>query len=169
MSKDFLDTYLNDHLAGSIAALELIDHLIETNEGNGLHPFLTAMRLEIEADQSVLRGLMRDLGVDESVARKAGAWIIEKFGRAKFQLGWGDDALGLFQALEGLALGISGKRALWEALSTAADPASPLGKLDYTRLIGRATEQFEGVNARRLDLAYDILSRGAARPVRSSS
>src|SRR5438552_19161445 len=33
MSNENLTTYLKDHHAGSVAALELVDHLIETFEG----------------------------------------------------------------------------------------------------------------------------------------
>jgi hypothetical protein len=38
MSKEDLSIYLNDHLAGSVGALELLDHLIETYKGKPLGP-----------------------------------------------------------------------------------------------------------------------------------
>ncbi|HZJ38541.1 MAG TPA: hypothetical protein VFD18_05155 [Chthoniobacterales bacterium] len=45
-----LDSYLNDHLAGSIAALELLDRLIEVSEGNPREQFFRELRSEIDAD-----------------------------------------------------------------------------------------------------------------------
>ena len=46
MSKGELTIYLNDHLAGSVGALELVDHLIETYKGKPLEQFLRGMSLE---------------------------------------------------------------------------------------------------------------------------
>src|ERR1700682_506240 len=106
-----LATYLNDHLAGSVAAIELLDHLIEQQTGQRLEKFLVDLRDEISADQEKLRDLIRKLGGEESVVHKAGAWMIEKLGRVKIGAA-GDKGgeLGLLQALEGLAMGITGKR-----------------------------------------------------------
>jgi len=56
--------------------------------------------------------------LEESKARQAGAWAGEKLGRALFTLaGNGPDGLGLLLVLEGLIMGVAGKRLLWRALS----------------------------------------------------
>ena len=78
-----LDSYLNDHLAGSISALELIAHWAEAHKGEPLGSFFVEIEREIKADQETLRGIMRTLGVEESKMRKAGAWAAEKVGRAR--------------------------------------------------------------------------------------
>jgi len=44
MSKQDLTIYLNDHLAGSVGALELVDHLIETYRGKPLEQFFKDLR-----------------------------------------------------------------------------------------------------------------------------
>src|SRR2546422_8197962 len=44
MSNENLTTYLKDHHAGSVAALELVDHLIETFEGKSLEQFFKNLR-----------------------------------------------------------------------------------------------------------------------------
>jgi hypothetical protein len=46
-----LASYLNDHLAGSVAALELFARLIETYETRVLGQFFQELRQQIEADQ----------------------------------------------------------------------------------------------------------------------
>ena len=59
MSNENLTTYLKDHHAGSVAALELIDHLIETYEGKSLEQFFKNLRKEIDADQERLEKLIK--------------------------------------------------------------------------------------------------------------
>ncbi|PYL20115.1 MAG: hypothetical protein DMF44_15270 [Verrucomicrobia bacterium] len=79
-----LDSYLNDHLAGSISAMELIGHWAEVHKGESLGSFFVEIEREIKADQDTLREVMRTLGVEESKVRKAGAWAAEKLGRARY-------------------------------------------------------------------------------------
>src|SRR5207302_5378802 len=78
-----LDSYLNDDLAGSISALELIAHWAEVHKGEPLGSFFVATEREIKEDQDTLRNVMRSVGVEESKLRQAGAWAAEKIGRAR--------------------------------------------------------------------------------------
>jgi hypothetical protein len=157
MSKEELPIYLNDHLAGSVGALELLDRLIETYKEKPLEQFFMDLRSEIDADQDALQDLIEKLGKEESAVRKAGAWVAEKFSRPKIRLSDSEQGqMGLFQALEGLVLGIIGKRGLWTALASAADTVPQLRELDYGRLIKRAADQCERVEAKRLEVARDV-------------
>jgi methionine salvage enolase-phosphatase E1 len=70
---------LNDHLAGAVAALELLADLIETYKGQQLQDFFVDLRRDIEADVNVLRKLIGRTHARESVLRKAIAWIAGKF------------------------------------------------------------------------------------------
>jgi hypothetical protein len=150
-------TYLNDHLAGSVGALELLDRLVETYQGKPLERFFQELRNEIEADQETLKELIASLGEKESAVRKAGAWIVEKFSHAKIQLSdTREGEMGLFLALEGLALGIHGKRALWRALAAASSTVAQLCRLDYAELEKRAAEQYDRVETRRLEVAREV-------------
>jgi hypothetical protein len=152
-----LTSYLNDHLAGSVGALELLDRLIDTYQGKPLARFFRDLRDEIEADQETLKGLIASLDEKESAVRKAGAWIAEKFSRAKIQLSeTREGEMGLFLALEGLALGIRGKQALWRALAAAAERNPDVRGLDYATLEKRAMEQHDRVEAKRLEIAREI-------------
>ena len=54
-----LDSYLNDHLAGSISALELIAHWVDAHKGEPLGSFFVETEREIKADQDTLRDVMR--------------------------------------------------------------------------------------------------------------
>ena len=151
--------YLNDHLAGSVAALELLDHLIETSSDPAFDAFLTTLKNDIEADQHVLENLLLQLGEEQSAVRKAGAWVLEKISRLKLQANAEDSGLGVFQALEALALGITGKCALWRSLASASKTVKALGGLDYPHLEKRAAEQFERIQAKALELAPTVLKQ----------
>jgi hypothetical protein len=159
MSKQDLTIYLNDHLAGSVGALELVDHLIETYRGKPLEQFFKDLRDEIDADQSTLEKLIETLGAKESAMRKAGAWVAEKLSRAKIRLSDSQEGqMGLLHALEGLVLGITGKRGLWDALAAAAETMPELRELDYARLENRAIEQRDRIEAKRLEVARQVFS-----------
>ena len=152
-----LSDYLNDHLAGSVGALELLDRLIDTYKGKPLERFFADLRNEIEADQKTLKELIAKLGTKESAVRKAGAWVMEKFSRGKIQLSEkGEEEIGLFLALEGLALGIHGKRSLWRALAAASEAIPGLRDLDYVELENRAVEQYDRVEVKRLEIAGEV-------------
>jgi hypothetical protein len=159
MSMEDLTIYLNDHLAGSVSAIELVDHLIETYKGKSLEPFFTNLRNEIDADQRALQDLIKKLGVKESAVRKAGAWVAEKLARMKVRVSDSEkDQMGLLDALEGLLLGITGKGALWSALEEASENVAQLRGLDYARLQQRAREQCDLVDAKRLESARDVFT-----------
>ena len=155
----YLPVYLNDHLAGSIGALEMVDHLIETHEGKPLEKFLKAFRDDIEADQRELKQIMEQLGIDESGTRKAGAWVAEKVLRAKLRVGDSGEAnLALLQSLESLSLGIAGKRSLWRTLDVVRGSGKGLNGFDFARLEKRAAAQFGRVEAQKLEIARQIFT-----------
>jgi hypothetical protein len=157
MSTENLIIYLNDHLAGSVAAVELIDHLIETAEASPPdRQFFKTLKADVEADQAILRQVLARFGGEEKALRKAAAWLAEKLARAKLLLdgGGADAAMGRLQALEALRLGISGKKALWQSLAASGVPLTPVDLPELTR---RAEEQCARVEAKRLEAATAAL------------
>jgi hypothetical protein len=53
-----VDSYLNNHLAGSVSALEVTDHWARAHEGEALGGFFEQIEAEIKADQNRLRDIM---------------------------------------------------------------------------------------------------------------
>ena len=153
-----LSTYLNDHLAGSVGALELLDRLVDAYKEKPLAKFFETLRADIQSDQDQLKALIDKLGGKESTVRKAGAWLAEKLSRPKLDLDddHGKPNAGLFLALEALVLGITGKRSLWRALQAASRTIPELARLDYSGLEERAIDQCERVEAKRLELARSV-------------
>ena len=55
--------------------------------------------------------------------------------------------------LEGLTIGIAGKRSLWRNLRDAADVADRLDGIDLDRLLSRAESQLERLEDQRVEAA----------------
>ena len=157
MSRDALKTYLNDHLAGSVMAIELAERTMRENEGGPVAARLSPLVEQIREDQTVLKGVIERLGTGESSLKKAGAWLAEKAGRVK--LGGTDEPgeLSRLEVLEMLTTGVHGKRALWRALRVVAARHEELRGLDLDHLERRAVEQHDELEAMRLEAAKAAL------------
>lgn len=151
-SKDDLGVYLKDHYAGAVGAIELIEHLIKVHENKPLGSFFRQLGADVKSDHETLHRLMEALGFEESSVRNAGAWMAEKFSRAKLGFGGGQESgLRLLQAFETLIIGITGKRLLWRALHVAQGIDIALRQTDFDHLEKRAQEQLDRVEAKRLE------------------
>ncbi|WP_435011428.1 hypothetical protein P12x_002739 [Tundrisphaera lichenicola] len=161
MPNEYLATYLNDHLAGSEAALELLDHLDREHSGTPIAMLTAGLREDITADRRELEALMARLGIDQSSTRKATAWLSAKATQLKLKL---DDPAGgklrLLEILDALSVGIEGKRLLWRALKTAAITNADLRGTDYQALEHRADDQRLGIEPFRLGAAKGTFGTG---------
>lgn len=163
MAASPLLTYLNDHLAGSTAAIELLQHGIERDTDNPLEVLFSEILPDITADQATLKQLIEQLDEKESGTRKAVAWIGEKLSRITRDSGASQPGVSLaqFEEVETLGLGILGKRALWVALRVLAKTDPRLQTLDYDHLIARAEQQHAKVEEFRLTIAHAALTAPA--------
>jgi hypothetical protein len=153
MASTALTTYLNDHLAGSVVALELLGHLLGRDPGSGRDE-LVQIRAEIEEDQQILQRILSDMGAKESPIRKAAAWLTEKLGQVKLGLDdKGSGELRVLEPLEAIGLGIQGKLMLWRALEAVRGSVPSLGGIDLQQLQQRAERQFRRVEELRLRAA----------------
>jgi hypothetical protein len=111
--------------------------------------FFSGTEAEIRVDQNTLRDVMDYLGIEESNVRKAGAWAAEKVGRARLMIA-GDESgrLGLVLTLEGIIMGVTGKKLMWRALAAANLPQ--LSHYDFEELQRRAEQQIERIEAERM-------------------
>lgn len=150
-------SYLNHHLAGSVAGLEALEHLEAAEKGTPMARVLSELRAEGAADRRVLEELMSRLKVSESETQKATAWLGEKVLRAFLPLKEHKGELNLLLTLEALALGLEGRRSLWLALSVASQETTALQGLDYPTLVRRAENQRERVEKLRMEAAQKAL------------
>lgn len=151
-----IGVYLNDHLAGSVTALEMLSHLEPAYPD--LASFVARLRTDIEEDQEELKALLQKMGIGRSLLRRAAGWLTEKLAELKLRL---DDpargSLRLLEALETLSLGIEGKRGLWQALEMASAFNTHLQGLNYGRLLKRAEDQRASVEQERLKAAVAVM------------
>ncbi|WP_439625521.1 hypothetical protein [Gemmata sp.] len=158
MANEHLVTYLHDHLAGSVVAIELLEHLEQAHGGTDLAPFFATLRQDVLTDRAELDALIGRVGGSPGTVRGAVGWLAEKAARLKLRV---DDAPGgdfrLLEAAELVAVGIEGKRSLWAALAEVAAAAPELRGPDYAALVARAAEQRQRIERVRLRAARSAL------------
>jgi hypothetical protein len=159
MADTHVATYVNDHLAGSVAALELLGQLEKAHASTSVGQVVAALRADIEEDRQELETLRGRLKVSASLPRRAMAWLAEKAAEVKLKI---DDPSGgafhLMETMEALVLGIEGKAALWRALAIASEHNPRLRGPDYAHLERRASEQQQRAEKVRLDAAREALA-----------
>jgi hypothetical protein len=64
---------MKDHFAGSVAAVELLNHLISSHRGKTHEQVFVQLRDEVTEDQEVLRGLLHDLDAESGALRNTTA------------------------------------------------------------------------------------------------
>ena len=148
MNENHLGTYLNDHLAGSEAGLQLVARLAEQYPDTDFAQEMQALHAEIADDQQVLQRLLDSVASGGSPLKQLVGWVAEKLTRVKLGMTTAHP-LALFEALEALSLGILGKRALWRGLAVIpAELGSPAP--DFAELERRALDQWARVEAWRV-------------------
>ncbi len=158
MSNDkYLHIYLNDHLAGSTAGVELAKRTYANNKGGELGVFLQDLVRGIEEDKSILEGIMRSVGARKDAVKTRAAWAAERVGRLKLngQLK-GYSPLSRVLELEGLSVAVEGKHRLWSSLRELNDPR--LSSLDLEGLMARAEAQIEELERHRIDATRTALA-----------
>jgi hypothetical protein len=156
MDTKAIAVYLNHHLAGAAAGVATLDTL-------RAYPAVSAEagRLydEVQADKRELEDIIRRLGAEEGPARRVAGWVGEKVAEAKIFI---DDPKGgllrEFELIEFIAIGVHGKRALWESLRAVSGEFLPLQTVDFDRLAARADDQRARLESLRLAAARRALT-----------
>ena len=134
-----------------------------TIQSTSVGDFLEELHREIVEGQANLPA-RDDRARGRAIYSQACGWMgIEKAGRLKLngQIR-GYSPLSRLIELEGLKTGVSGKRALWQALSSVFHGDPRLAQFNLAGLIARAEEQLEGIGEQRVAAAPDALIEGAA-------
>jgi hypothetical protein len=152
---DRLGTYLNDHLGGANAGVEMARQLEEAVRDTPYAAALGPIAKEIEEDVETLRGLIEAVGVGQNPVKQAVGWVAEKAHRlGVHERMAGSRDLALLLQSESLALGVEGKLALWVALMEVVSVHPQLTTVNLSTLAERARNQ-----RRRLE----VVRLGAAR------
>ena len=153
-----LSTYLNDHLAGATVGTQLARRSAGNNEGSDLGTALRRLAGEIDADRETLMAIMERLGVNKDRLKIGAGWLGEKAGRLKPNNSlFSYSPLSRLIELEGLALGVEGKRGLWQVLAEIDEPR--LAEFDFDELLARASSQRDQLEEHRLAAGLDAFHR----------
>lgn len=149
--------YLNDHLAGCKATVDLLRAMRQQYRDEPIWKFTVEMLDEIEQDRQTLERIIAKVSPSSSHDFKD---AVVRFGGKLTSFILHRDTyggLGTLQELELLGLGILGKKALWQALKAASSQNGHLQDIDFNRLITRARQQHAKVEEWRLTCAREIL------------
>ncbi len=151
-----LSAYVNDHLAGSKAAIELVGSIRAENEGSPLGELMGRLATDIEDDRNTLDQIASDLGIEASPVKQAAGWMIERLSRLRFdERVTRSAATTRLMQLETLSIGIEGKVLLWKALAQLKE--SGLDGVDFRSLIARGERQRTEIEPFRLAAAAEGL------------
>lgn len=159
---DRLHVYLDDHLAGSAAAVQLTRRRGDELEGTDLGTHLRDLLVEIEVDRGVLERVMAAVGARANPIKRGvaiGAELMTRVKHAVPLIGSGSSETALLEDLELLSLGIEGKRLLWRALGARSATDERLAGFDFADLEARAALQRDGLEPFRLEApaaAFDL-------------
>jgi hypothetical protein len=159
VDRKLLSIYLQDHMAGAVAGVELARRVKGSNRDQPYGDELAAICDEIEADREALSGVMDALGVGGNPVKQGGAWVGEKLGRLKLNgrlMGY--SPLSRLVELEGLIIGVTGKVELWRSLGTVADSEPALKQVDLRGLARRAENQRKRLERLHERAAQDALA-----------
>lgn len=155
---DALDTYLNDHLAASVGALDLMDRVASAQSGNPLGDLMRRLLVEVREEQEIVRTLLAANHGSEGKVKQAMAWVGEKLSHVKLSSHDLASGLPLFEALETLSVGFWGRHELWRGLAHVSSTA-PLGSaVDFASLATRARHHLDLLEPFRLEAAIRALT-----------
>jgi hypothetical protein len=151
---ELLEVYLNDHLGGSAAGVEVAEKLRSRNEGTPFGTTLAELVLEIKEDRATLENLMDRLGIERNPAKQAAGRGLEKLGRLRTSKRLtGSAELSRLMDIEMLAIGLEGKLEMWLALREVKDADQRLAATDIDGLSERARRQRQRLEPYRLQAA----------------
>ncbi len=154
-----LAIHLQDHLAGSTAAVELSRRAAKAHQHDALGDALEALTLEATTDRQALVDLMAVLDIRPDRVKQAAAWTGEKLGRLKLNGALlRRSPLSDVVELDGMRMAVEWKAAGWRLLQSLADADPRLREADLDDLARRASDQVTRIETLRISVARDRLT-----------
>lgn len=158
----FLAIYLNDHLTGANAGVEMLRRAADAHRGGVLGTSLESLAEQVAQDRLSLRTLMADLDVPVMKTRAALGRLAEKVGRLKLNGRiLSRSPLSDVLELEAMRLGVEGKAACWRSLRSLARTDPRIDTALIEELIQRAEQQVRALEAMRSACASQLFAREA--------
>ncbi|TQK42639.1 hypothetical protein FBY35_4067 [Streptomyces sp. SLBN-118] len=154
-----LRIYLNDHLAGATAGVELSRRVARAHRSSARASEMRRLAEDIDQDRQSLIELMNSLEIAPHRYRMYGGWIAEKVARLKPNgRVYRRSGLSTLVELEVLRLGIEGKHQMWQALVPVAAELDQLETSVLQGLMDRASAQMTTVDSLHHAAAASVLT-----------
>ncbi|HTP81764.1 MAG TPA: hypothetical protein VMQ11_02410 [Alphaproteobacteria bacterium] len=159
LSPALLGIYLNDHLAGATAGVQLAQRAAASNRNTRIGEPLEHLAAEMAEEKAAMIEMMRALGVPVRHYKVYAAWLGEKAGRVKLN---GHlvrrSPLSALEEIEALQIGVAGKTAAWRTLRALAEHDSRLDRWRLDHLIAAADRQSHVLEEIRLRAVAEVLA-----------
>jgi hypothetical protein len=156
----WLGIYLNDHLAGATAGVELARRVAGSHRDPEHRKRLSGLAVDIAADRQALLALMGSAGVPVRGHKIFAGWVAEKATRLKPNANFlTRSPLSDLIELETLYLGIQGKAAGWRVLLAASANDGLVDRQRLRVLLDRAGDQLAVVEELRIQAGARLFSR----------
>jgi hypothetical protein len=149
-----LATYLREHLSGSDTAILVLERVRGSHAGTKEGSLFASLYEQIQRERDLLRTLLAELGESSRSTKRVAAKVTGSLLSAVAGGKRGD--LSLFRTLEGLAIGVQGKRCMWRALQSLNQQFAAASPQRFAELEVLALHQWEAIEERRLSLTSDL-------------
>ncbi|TDC61744.1 hypothetical protein E1200_28260 [Actinomadura sp. GC306] len=157
-TRRFLAIYLNDHLAGAAAGVDLARRTAHARRNSAGADRLERLAADIAADRGALLTIMRSLDMPVRRYKSVATWAAEKVARLKLNGRLRSRSpLSDLVELEALRLAVEGKAAGWRTLLSLVDREPALDAERLRTLLDRAEAQItilEELRVRAVEEAF---------------
>lgn len=159
MDTSLLAIYMNDQLAAGVVWRELARRSAQNNKETEAGQTIATVADEIAEDVATFAGIMDRLGFRKNRVKLRLAMLAERLGRLKLNGRLTSySPLSRFTELDTLAMGIEGKKILWENLRDSASLGERLEEIDFDGLIERAGRQRDRLEPIRREAGREALA-----------
>ena len=156
----FLGIYLNDHLAGATAGVELSRRLARSLRESDMRGPLERLADEIVQDRAELLSIMGEFDIAVRRYKVYTGWAAEKVGRLKLNGSFlRRSPLSTLYELEFLRLAVEGKAAAWGTLRAAMADHDDGTTARLDRLATRARRQSHALEDLRMRTAAEVFGQ----------
>jgi hypothetical protein len=155
---DALEVYLNDHLTGASAGVDLFRRVARSYSDPDVRRVVSRLADEVDKDRRALLAIMRRVGSRPSWSSTIIGRVGERLGRLKpnGSLIRRTNLTDLVE-LEALMLGVRGKLACWHTLAEMAVNDPIIGPAEVDELTERANSQLRELESLRRGVAASVL------------
>lgn len=158
---ELLRVYLNDHLAGAAGGVALARRLAHAHRDTAAGAELADLAQQVAQDRTALVEIMASVGVTRELIKQPLALVAERLGRFKLNgTLLSRSPLSSVVELEAMALGVTGKAAVWRTLRELCGSEPRLDGARIEQLISRADQQLATLERLRVRAVREALQEG---------